>query len=110
MGQSKRKNLQAVPALRRSPPPQSFQVAGHTYTIQRPTNLIDDLDSLGRCDPPNLVVQLDASLQGSVLDHTFMHEAIHAILWEMDERRLHSNEKFVDMLSNLLCQVLRTLE
>lgn len=56
------------------------------------------------------LVQLDASLQGSILDHTFLHEVIHAILWEMGERRLYNNEKFVDLLSNLLCQVLRTLE
>ena len=110
MGQGKAKSRTAVPALRRSPPPNSFQVAGHTYTIRRPRNLISAHNELGTCDPTKYVVQLDANLAGSKLDHTFMHEATHAVLAEMNAAELYNNEDFVDLFSNLMCQVLRTLE
>lgn len=40
--------------------------------------------------------------------HTLWHEMVHAILYTMNEDELNENEKFVDMVANLIIQIMKS--
>ncbi len=47
-------------------------------------------------------------LPSSLIEHTFVHEALHHFLNALGEDKLGDNEKFVDILSGMIHQMLTT--
>lgn len=90
--------------------PKEFQICGHTVTVEFTDNLVDETECVGRAliKENKIILQRDNRRTRSQIEATFCHEALHFILCVSgyeDERR---NEKFVEIVSNLLHQVFST--
>ena len=48
------------------------------------------------------------SYSDDTVEHTFYHELVHAILFNMGEMKLYSNERFVDAFGGMLQQYMST--
>lgn len=84
-----------------------FTLGAREYNIE----YIDSIDDtgLGRCYHATGIIKLSKKWQGfnlpeDSIEQTFYHELTHAILSEMGEEELSSNERFVQGFSMLLHQ------
>ena len=89
--------------------PKSFQLMGHTITVQ----VIDKKDwkiedASGYFDPDKNQILL-LKQPRTQLRHTYWHEVTHAILYVMGHK-LYGNESFVDQVGGLLAQIMDTAE
>jgi hypothetical protein len=50
------------------------------------------------------------SIPQQEMEHSFIHETVHVILKEIGEDKLNRDERFVDLFSNVLYQVLKENE
>lgn len=88
--------------------PKSFQIFGKTYTVEYDNKLRRNIDAVGSCCPRQNKIVLEPDQIKQRLEHCFIHEAVHAILSELNEDELYHNEKFVDTFAAALHQVLQT--
>ncbi len=91
--------------------PKSFNLAGHTYSVEvvDEDEWIDD-DSVGLCLQERQTILIRGILTDSTKQHTFCHELVHAILHAMGEKDLDDDEQFVDLFGSLLHQVWTTVK
>jgi len=92
--------------------PKKLKVIGKYYSVV----LENDLDYKHRNWGETRYGQSQIAIQGKgqgtqipqqEIEHTFVHEMVHVILHEMGEQKLNSNEKFVDLFSNIFYQVMK---
>lgn len=94
--------------------PKKFTVLNHTFKVRMVDNIVTNGEvRLGECCKDLCVVDIATHshtdpIPDSVMEHTFFHEITHVILDIMGEERLSSDEKFVDVFSGLLHQVIKT--
>lgn len=91
--------------------PKSFALHGTTYSvvIVRPEEWEGEDEDVGYFIPMRCVIVLKA-VNRQLMEHTFCHELVHAIVNAMGEDKLYRNEKFVDTFAGLLHQALLTAE
>lgn len=75
----------------RSHTPQSFSLAGMTWTVA----MVDDLEDLGECDAELNLIKIRGGMSQQQTDATFFHELTHAIEYTMgitdpDEQRVEA--------------------
>jgi hypothetical protein len=87
--------------------PKSFALHGTTYEVScvSEKNWEGEADELGYLLPQLGKVAIKAGDQ-QIMEHTYCHELVHAILTHMGEDKLNRNEKFVDMFGGLLHQAM----
>lgn len=91
--------------------PKTFQLMGKTIKVEFSDLLLTDHNITGAQKGCKILVQRDSNQTGlgpQEIEHTFLHELVHCILNAMNEDELRKNEKFVDIFSGLLQQVLNT--
>lgn len=87
--------------------PKSFQLHGTTYEVScvPEKDWEGEADELGYFMPQQRRIVVKAG-DREIMDHTFCHELVHAVLTHMGEDKLTRNEKFVDMFGGLLHQAM----
>ena len=104
--------------------PKSFQLLGHTYTVEISEKLYEDEDIYGDCDIEKKLIRLQQVGSVTRLDRktkktdtvvitdedlldTFYHELVHVILYSMGEYKLHNDERFVGLMGRCLMESLK---
>lgn len=87
--------------------PKSFMLFGTEYVVSR-IGLSNE--HFGRCDAMACQIDLnsDKLISETVLEQTFWHEVIHAILWRSGNAKLGKDEDFVDLMASCIHQVVTT--
>lgn len=91
--------------------PSAFTIAGRRIEVLRPK----EIGALGRCNHQTQTIEVAQETDGVKLAEdlqyeTFWHEALHMILDASGDRDLSQDEKFVNRVSALLAQVVKTAE
>lgn len=90
--------------------PATFQLLGCTYVVgivaRKDWKFADD--EVGMFDPLSKTIYIRKESK-ALMQHTFLHEVVHAILGAMNHS-LYESEDFVDLFSGLLHQALLTAE
>jgi len=90
----------------------SFCLGSKKYKVERHSH---DSGSLGICFSPLCLIKIQMVFDGKPIpeesqEQTLFHEVVHAILDEIGERDMSSNEKFVQSFSLLMRQFFKTLK
>ena len=87
--------------------PKSFQLMGRTWAVVVVAkNDWKDEDCVGLCSFEKCEIRVMRQCQ-EAMEQVFLHECTHAALEAMGSK-LYSNEAFVDNLSGLYHQILKT--
>lgn len=97
------------------PIPKQFQLLGHTYTVCEDPGAYYEKGRYGSCSFEGKYIKLtprndNHPVTVSSIEHTFLHELIHACLYHTSRSNLNKDEEFVDLLAGLLHQALTTAE
>lgn len=85
--------------------PKSITLAGLTIEVIVAPTLFKDSSIGGHSDYANLRILIAGDIAPQQQQVTFLHEALHFILFVMGEAELRDNEKFVDLLAHFLHQL-----
>jgi Zn-dependent peptidase ImmA (M78 family) len=90
----------------------SFCLGSKKYKVERRSN---DSCNLGTCFSPLCLIRIQTIFDGKSIpeesqEQTLFHEVVHAILDDIGERDLSSNERFVQSFSLLMRQFFKTLK
>lgn len=80
--------------------PKQFQLGGVNWTVQTG----ELIEAMGFCQIDKALIKLNEEIKGDVLEQTFCHELVHAIMFSMGLR--DHDEKFVDGFGTFLHQYL----
>ena len=94
--------------------PYEFELMGKTIVVRFVTELLQESDALGQAcyrtgeirilkDSPTYKISEEDQM------HTFLHELVHWILYQLRKDDLRKDEDFVDMFADLLMQTLKTM-
>lgn len=89
--------------------PSKFTLFGHEWNVSYNPHLARKEGLIGKCDYENKHIELqpdcdEYDISESVVEQTFYHELVHAILDELSLPELRSDERIVDNISQLLYQ------
>ncbi len=92
--------------------PSKLKIVNKVIKIVWDKELITHDDFYGACEYRYERIKIQPSTKSwprseQDIEHTFFHELTHYILDTMNEGELRSNEKFVDVFSGILHQVLK---
>ncbi len=90
--------------------PKSFDILGHTYKVKY-VKKIDSKGSRGDVDTGKKIIRILKPNKGAtqdVIDETFYHEMIHAVLDELEYLELSKDEVFVERVARVLHQVFKS--
>lgn len=98
--------------------PKRFQLLGHTIEVSSDNSRYYEKNSYGAVSFEGKWIKLvqpseHHPITQSSLEHTFLHELVHLILYHADSAanaNLRDNEGFVDLVAGLLHQALTTME
>ena len=87
--------------------PKRFMLLGTVYEV----SCVPVKDWEGEADEIGLFLSQQRQIairagDQQIMEHTFYHELVHAILTHMGEDKLTRNERFVDMFGGLLHQAM----
>lgn len=93
--------------------PSSFQLLGHTITVEMREDLQEQADCWGRWTPHKHLIELQVpdkknGITYSFIVQTFWHEVTHAILDNVGQSELSGDEGLVDLIGQCIYQVLKT--
>ena len=89
--------------------PRKFTILHRTYKVSRVTK-VDDDDSYGEYDYNTSTIKIKKGLSPDDEYQTFLHEITHAILTELSYDSLSQDERFVDVFSKALYQIIKTMK
>ncbi len=89
--------------------PRKFTILHRTYKISRVTK-VDEDDSYGEFDYSSCTIKIKKGLSPDDEYQTFLHEVVHAILSELSYDNLNNDERFVDVFSKALYQIIKTMK
>jgi len=81
--------------------PKEFQLGGLTWVVKDGQTI----EAMGFCQLDKGLIRLSEEIKGDVLEQTFCHELVHAIMFSMGLR--DHDEKFVDGFGTFLHQYLK---
>lgn len=94
--------------------PNSFEIFGQTFTVVLKKNLIKKHGALGRCNSEKGWIQIQdpeyTDVSREVLEQTFFHELMHAILDSIGQEELSANENLVDLMGSCMYQAIKTMD
>jgi predicted SprT family Zn-dependent metalloprotease len=95
--------------------PKRFKLLGHTIEVSEEPARYFERNAYGACSYEGKWIKLvpkgeSHPVTQSSVEHTFLHELTHILLYHTEQSQLTDNEKFVDVLSGLLHQALTTME
>ena len=95
--------------------PKRFKLLGHTIEISEEPERFFERGAYGACSYEGkwikIVPKSDSHpVTQSSIEHTFLHELTHVLLYHTEQSQLSDNEKFVDTFAGLLHQALTTME
>lgn len=93
--------------------PTEFNILGKTIKVEFKDDYCSGANIYGQANHPENTIYLTTRLQSRIIalenvEHTYLHEVVHHILQAMGETELNNSEKFVDLFSGILHQVLTT--
>jgi len=88
--------------------PKSFNLFGHTITVECDDLKMDEMAADGIYSNKVKQITLHSSISKTKRETVFLHEVVHAILKHLGEEELNENEKFVDLMAQMLHQFLTT--
>lgn len=86
--------------------PTTLQIANRTWTVRRKKLR----KAYGTTNFGRATITLDSALTGELLDHTFLHELLHATSGAMGWSAVNDDEDRLDALAGLLVQAFNTSE
>lgn len=95
--------------------PKRFKILGHTVEVAEEPGMFFHRGRFAECSLEGKTINLaplsphHPVTRGSV-EHSFLHEVVHFLLYHTEQAKLGDNEAFVDLLAGLLHQVLTTME
>lgn len=91
--------------------PRQFKLGGHTIKVKTISakKWPHGEHILAIWMPSEMRIEMISSLEGTVRQQVFLHEAVHAILDVASYRELSENEDFVDRFSIMLHMMLTTM-
>ena len=95
--------------------PKRFKLLGHTVEVLDDPERFYERNAHGSCSYEGKWIKLvpctpsHPVTQGS-LEHTFLHELIHMVIYHTEQSKLNENEDFIDLVAGLLHQALTTME
>lgn len=92
--------------------PKSFQLMGHTYKV-RIVKKVDKDDSFGEVIYAKKAIRLKAPSKDTsveLVEESFFHELVHALLDETEYNKLSNDETFVERLGRALHQAFKTFK
>lgn len=89
--------------------PRKFTILHRTYKVSR-VNKVDEDDSYGEFDYASCTIKIKKGLSPDDEYQTFLHEVVHAILSELSYDNLNNDERFVDVFSKALYQIIKTMK
>jgi hypothetical protein len=87
--------------------PRRFQLMAHEWTVEHHPGMIKAADGdecRGLCEFDTLTIKVNVDQPPSLVAHTFLHEAMHAVLWTLGNK-LCEDESFVDSVAGALAHV-----
>ena len=92
--------------------PQEFKLGGHVFKVNLEKDVLTVEGEYGSFNEVNHTIRLQSPdpVPVSRVESTFLHELLHAILFELGERELDKNERLIDSIASLLHQALTTGE
>ena len=92
--------------------PETFLLHGQKYTVKYDASLSSRTDNRGETHPRTNEIILQASTTTSpipqtIVEQTFCHELMHCLLIHA-ESKMGDDEKFINLMGNLLHQFLST--
>ena len=93
--------------------PESFQLHGQTYHVKNDPTLTNRTDNRGETKPRTneILLQINTEtvpIPQTMVEQTFCHELMHCLLIHA-ESKMGDDEKFVNLMGNLLHQALTTM-
>ena len=90
--------------------PRTFKLLNTTFTVKLDDKTFRSFGKMGLCNIYDLVITLARDQHLDMMESTFLHEVVHAILEVMGETEKSEDEKFVNLFAGLLHQALTTAE
>ena len=90
--------------------PKRFELHGKSYTVRIVPGAQwkeDDCLAFFRANTAEIEIKQQSA---QMMEHSFWHELVHAVLDSMNEERLYRNEKFVDVMAALLMQAMKSAQ
>lgn len=91
--------------------PTSFKLINRSWSVvEMPQETADTANIHGCCarDQARIAIHIDEGLPEESVDHTYLHELVHALLYATTKPKLSDNEEFVDSLAAALHQYEQT--
>lgn len=91
--------------------PQSFELMGHTITVEYDRSLVEKEQAFGVCYPASQTIRLQPpckEITKAFVLQTFLHECVHLWCYFVGRMDLYSDEAFVDSMANCIMQMLKT--
>lgn len=85
--------------------PKSFTILGSTFKVLL-VDKVDEFDSWGECYIRTIKIKKSLSLEDK--ETTFLHECTHAILDSLGYKELSASEPFVEQVSQIIYQIIKT--
>lgn len=74
--------------------PKTVDILGQTYLVKSSINLYDGKRKVdGLCMPGSKIIQIEVDLDKDQKSATFLHECLHALLYESGYEAIIGNEK-----------------
>ena len=91
----------------------TFEIISQKIRVQYVDDLVMTHDALGQSRFAQNLILIQANTKTFKVtkesqEHTYYHEMAHFVLYYMGEMELCHNEKFVDLLGNILLQIDKT--
>jgi len=91
--------------------PKEFQIFGIKFNVLQPHKVILKGESiLGKYDPDKNIIEIRRNLRKDIKEQVFLHELTHAILLSLGYTKLGYDEIFVERISKVLHQALKTMK
>jgi hypothetical protein len=87
--------------------PKTYTQFGRTIKV-RPGTTGDLCAYNGSASPDRNLIVLDKELERGILEHVYIHEALHIMMNLMSRQDLYTDENFINVLSGLIHQMLHT--
>ena len=93
--------------------PESFQLHGQTFVVKEDATLANRTDNRGETKPRTneIILQITTEtvpIPQTMVEQTFCHELMHCLLIHA-ESKMGDDEKFVNLMGNLLHQAWSTM-
>ena len=81
-----------------------FQLGAVNWEVKVDNDRLDDLNLIGLCETSKSLISLHDGINSELMEQTFYHELVHAILNSLSRQDLSNDEVLVQGIAVLLHQ------